>query len=141
MDLRAFESVTEVPATSSAYHYLDQQVRPHQRYYYVVVAKGAQGEERLRSNIAQAQLVSDFHAYLLPNPTRGYTHLILSMPEADSVEVRVHNAVGQLVWLFRGYFEAGSPQVPLPSGEWAAGVYAVEVRTRRYHWSGKLLRE
>ncbi|MEN3041675.1 MAG: T9SS type A sorting domain-containing protein, partial [Bacteroidia bacterium] len=76
-----------------------------------------------------------------PNPTRNGSALILSLPESDSLEIRVFNALGQLVWLHKGYYEAGSYRQLIPSGEWSRGLYAVEVRGRRYSWSGKLMRE
>ncbi|GIV25198.1 MAG: hypothetical protein KatS3mg026_0890 [Bacteroidia bacterium] len=98
----------------------------------------------LESNLAEARLNLEgqpFSVRLEPNPTRSGTWLIFSLPEADSVETRVYNSVGQLVWLHRGYFGAGSCRLALPSGEWAQGLYAVEVRGTRHSWSGKLMRE
>ncbi|MCX7652357.1 MAG: PKD domain-containing protein, partial [Bacteroidia bacterium] len=143
-DLERFERVAVSAADGGPYRYLDVEVRPGRLYYYVAIAKGAEGEERLRSNVAQAVLaaeVAQFGAALQPNPTRNGSALLLSLPEGDSLEIWVFNSLGQLVWLHRGYYEAGNYRQHIPSGEWSRGLYAVEVRGRRYSWSGKLMRE
>lgn len=144
LDLQRFEPITETVADGGPYQYLDTQVQPGQIYYYVAIAQDAEGRELRRSNLAQASLSAEafsFAAALQPNPTRNGTALLLFLPESDSLEIRAYNTLGQLVWMHKGYYEAGPYRQSLPSGDWARGVYAIELRGQRYTWSGKLIRE
>jgi hypothetical protein len=143
-DMHTFSPITEVRADGGPYRYLDTQVQPGQLYYYVAVAQDAQGREILRSNIAQASLAAEaltFAAAIQPNPTRNGSALLLFLPEADSLEIRAYNNLGQLVWFHKGYYGAGPYRQSLPSHDWARGLYAIELRGQRYSWSGKLIRE
>lgn len=144
-DLQTFVPIaTQLATGDGQYTYLDTEVEADQTYYYRVVALGAMGEEVLQSNLAQARLNLEgqpFSVRLEPNPTRGGTWLICMLPEQDSLETRVYNSLGQLIWLHRGHYGVGSSRLALPSGEWPHGLYAVEVRGTRYSWSGKLMRE
>ncbi|MCX7606635.1 MAG: T9SS type A sorting domain-containing protein [Bacteroidia bacterium] len=143
-DLHQFSQIAAVEADGGPYRYLDTQVRAGELYYYVAIAQDAEGREILRSNIVQASLNTEatpFAAALQPNPTRNGTWLLLSLPESDSLEIRAYNALGQLLYRHRGFYEAGPYRQPLPSGEWPTGVYAIEVRGQRFSWSGKLVKE
>ena len=77
-----------------------------------------------------AEAVGGLEAFALsaayPNPTRGAARLVLHLPEASRVTVRVFNVLGQEVARpLDGQAGAGAREVTVETGGLAAGVYVV----------------
>ena len=63
-----------------------------------------------------------------PNPTRGSIRMSFDLPEAASVRVSVHDALGrEVAVLAEGARPAGRHEATLAAGRLAAGVYVVRL--------------
>ncbi len=67
-------------------------------------------------------------ASLYPNPTTSAVRLTLETPAAGRLQIRVFNALGQVVWQEQTAVKGGQVNRTLPAGQWRAGVYHVQVR-------------
>ncbi|HTW92910.1 MAG TPA: carboxypeptidase regulatory-like domain-containing protein [bacterium] len=77
---------------------------------------------------------------IVPNPFRGHTTVLLSMPNAASITLRVYDASGKLVNdVARGYFESGSYSIGIDAARMARGVYLVKLGTGSKELSQKLV--
>ena len=69
-------------------------------------------------------------SFFVPNPFRGHTTVLLSLPSAASITLRVYDASGKLVnGVARGHFEAGNYSIGIDAAKMARGVCLVKLGT------------
>lgn len=73
---------------------------------------------------------------LWPNP--GGEALRLSLPSTGQVQLRLHNACGQVVLTWEG---SPGPELQLNTADLAPGLYAVELSAGDRRWTGKWVKE
>ena len=82
----------------------------------------------LGTSAATPRLLACLYPNPASNPTANAVRLTLETPAAGVLQIRVLNALGQVVWQEQTAVRGGQVNRHLPAGHWRAGVYHVQVR-------------
>ena len=124
---RQFQSFTQVDAASrSSYQTIDAQLHTGANYYRVK-AVDIDGKLTYSKIIRLENSAIDQQIRVYPNPSQGELTLGLNIA-AGNYQIRVINAVGQIVFQQPLTHEGGSRSMPLGLPKLNAGIYQVEVR-------------
>lgn len=127
---RDFERIGWVDGNGSTtetidYVYNDVKVQPNVIYYYKlnqVDFDGANKETPMVSasiTADEVMVIGDF----IPNPTLDNTHLIITSPKAQELQLTVYNTLGQIVLYTEQEMLPGKNRVDLSMGGVADGTY------------------
>lgn len=140
-DGKQFESLTNIPARghSLTYQYLDPSALQRPISYYRLKMMDEDGQVNyspvrvveMESPISQVQL--------LPNPTKGNTHLVLDQDIQEPLQLTVYSSLGQLIYQRRLTAEEASTW-SIPTADWSPGLYWLQVRGSHWHWSSELIK-
>jgi hypothetical protein len=124
---RQFQSFIQVDAASrSSYQTIDAQLHTGANYYRVK-AVDIDGKLTYSKIIRLENSAIDQQIRVYPNPSQGELTLGLNIA-AGNYQIRVINAVGQIVLQQPLTHEGGSRSMPLGLPKLNAGIYQVEVR-------------
>ena len=124
---RQFQSFTQVDAASrSSYQTIDAQLHTGANYYRVK-AVDIDGKLTYSKIIRLENSAIDQQIRVYPNPSQGELTLGLNIA-AGNYQIRVINAVGQIVLQQPLTHEGGSRSLPLALPKLNAGIYQLEVR-------------
>ena len=124
---RQFQSFIQVDAASrSSYQTIDAQLHTGANYYRVK-AVDIDGKLTYSKIIRLENSAIDQQIRVYPNPSQGELTLGLNIA-AGNYQIRVINAVGQIVFQQPLTHEGGSRSMPLGLPKLNAGIYQVEVR-------------
>jgi len=122
---------TFLPAKGpSTYTYADANVQREVLYYYKVKQVDNNGAFKY-SNIAEAILtnVSQFTAYVYPNPTQNQATLHIGATEDEVVGIKVYNSIGQIITSMEHPIKAGANEINVTDmmNKVSAGTYSLQV--------------
>lgn len=76
-----------------------------------------------------------------PNPTSGFSLLVIESQENKAVELQVTNLQGQQIkTLSLDLFKNKTSTIPIDLSEFSSGVYLINLRSDQAVWSGKLIK-
>jgi hypothetical protein len=116
-----------------SYYFPDYEVRYFQNYYYRVKSVDFNGAFDYSPVVVASlsttniQFSEDF-VNLFPNPSSGNFALSIVANEQLSLEMEIHNTMGQLVAARQFVAQPGNTVLQVESADWAPGVYYLELK-------------
>ncbi len=89
----------------------------------------------------EGMLELPFHVELYPNPAQGATQLTLNLPEAQTIDVLIVDALGRTVMARSVEGQRGSQTLPLDLSGLATGIYTVALTGERQQEQRRLVVE
>lgn len=133
-----FTKITDMDALGGqnqlqSYYFPDYDVRYFQNYYYRVKSVDFNGSFDYSPIVVASlstgdiQFSEDF-VNLFPNPSAGNFALSIVASEQLSLEMEIHNTMGQLVSASQFVAQPGNTVVQVEAAEWAPGVYYLALK-------------
>jgi hypothetical protein len=130
--------------SDAGYEYPDYQVLPNIAYYYRLRMVQLDGTFEY-SPVVTARLVQQREGQnavsVFPNPSKGQSTLLVQSIAEQTLEVRVYDALGRLLHQEQIQAQIGSNYLPLPTQNWATGVYSVQVQGQDWQTVKQWVRE
>ncbi|MDZ7725462.1 MAG: S8 family serine peptidase [candidate division KSB1 bacterium] len=108
-----------------------------------VYTKGVQVDSSMNKDepitLEIPELPSGYSLSAFPNPFNPTTNFKIGLPEAGNVKLSVYNSIGQNVFKFDEYREAGYQNIVFEAKNLNAGVYFYRLNVKNYSKSGKIL--
>ncbi|MCZ2356551.1 MAG: T9SS type A sorting domain-containing protein, partial [Bacteroidia bacterium] len=132
-DSQHYTNIVTLPVKDAGqrnYEYSDKSVVLNQRYYYRLRMINQDGSFTY-SHSVEAIITGETQQslYIYPNPTHNSCTVSFSLTEDELVTIKLYNETGQLVWEKSQNRTAGSNEVEIPTTDFAAGTYHIQIFT------------
>lgn len=133
VDGLVFETIghlTADPDTVASYVYDDPEIRKltdSKVFYRIKMVDHARQQRHSEVESLEWTDLKRMYTLLSPNPAQQYTELAYTLAEAGSLELKVINAMGQLVHGQRIQAPSGASSRRLDVQQWPSGIYTVHL--------------
>ena len=94
--------------------------------YYRIIAMGID-QQQIISNTVHVKFDFDFTIEIYPNPATSQTNIKILSEISSSLTIQLLDINGKLLWKKKESLKQGMNQVSIPSSQWPAGIYILQI--------------